>query len=126
MFVYYINLYYLDLFIGIAPIYHPTRENYTFFHSSYGADVLTIQAEDIAIKCKNNFHTNIGACDMHIGVYGFINTTFSLLVTVNDGFNSPIRLFDQIPQSGSVSVSQYAYYQYTLRYRYNICYYIYL
>ena len=98
----------------MAPLYHPTRENFTWFHSSYGADTLTIQSEDIATKCNAKFHSQ-RSCDMNIGVYGFVNTTFSLLVTMNDGFNSPIRLLDQTPQSGSVSVSQYAYYQYTFR-----------
>jgi len=48
------------------------------------------------------------------GIFAFINTTFTVLASVNEGFQSPLRLVDRVPQSGSVLASQYVYYKYTL------------
>jgi hypothetical protein len=48
------------------------------------------------------------------GVFAFINSTFTILASINEGFQSPIRLVNRVPQSGSVLASQYAYYKYTI------------
>jgi hypothetical protein len=38
-----------DLFIGVAPLTHPSRGNYTWFQSKFGADSVTLQVCDIHI-----------------------------------------------------------------------------
>jgi len=49
-----------------------------------------------------------------VGIFAFINTTFTMLVSVDEGFQSPIRLVDHLPQSGVVMASRYVYYKYSL------------
>lgn len=100
-----------DLFIGVAPLTHPTRNNYTWFQSKFGADTMTLQYSELAKHCNL---ARTGHCDVHIGVYGWMNTTFSVMAAVDEGFLSPMTLIDQAPQSGYVGASDYTYYRYSI------------
>ena len=58
----------VDLYISMAPLAHPTRENFTWFHSSYGADSLTIQYEDIHRRCHSEPGVDHRSCEFRIGM----------------------------------------------------------
>lgn len=100
-----------DLFIGVAPITHPSRQNFTWFQSKFGADTMTLQYSEVSKHCNL---LRVGHCDIYIGVYGWMNTTFTVLATVDEGFLSPVTLIDQAPQSGFVATSDYSYYKYSI------------
>ncbi len=46
------------------------------------------------------------------GVYGWQNSTFSILAALDEGFLAPMLLLDQAPQSGFVALGAYKYYRY--------------
>jgi hypothetical protein len=103
-----------DLFISMRPVTHPTRSNFTWFQSKYGADSITLQYTDMARHCVPRPTVTGGDCDIYIGVYGWQNTSFTVLASVDEGFRSPITLLDQAPQSGHVDNSGYMYYRYAI------------
>lgn len=100
-----------DLFIGLPPKYHPTRTNYTWMSMAFGQDTLQLQASAIATQCVPNPTTG-KHCDFYIAVYGFLNSSYSLLVATDDGFADPVTLLDRQPQTGSVQKGMYKYYQF--------------
>lgn len=102
------------MFIGIGSLKHPTRSNFTWAQTLFGADSLTIQYSDIEKKCIPEPGIHGHHCDFYIGVFGWLNSTFTILVTTNDGFKSPVSLLDQQPQSGHVDLNSYIYYQYAV------------
>ena len=51
---------------------------------------------------------------MYIGVFGWMNTTFTILANVDEGFRSPVLLLDQSPQTGLVDTAHYTYYKYSV------------
>lgn len=104
----------IDIFIGVGPIKHPTRDNYTWYKTNIGADTITLQSSDIASHCAVSPMTNGKHCDIFIGVYGFKNSTYTVLAAVDEGFQSPITLLDQSPQSGIVATGRYVYYSYSV------------
>lgn len=78
---------------------------------SLGADTLTLQHSDFKSRCEPD--PAIGkACDFYIGVYGWRNSSYAVSATVDDGFQSPTLLIDQLPASGSVSQGGYRYFMY--------------
>ena len=52
-------------------------------------------------------HPAAAFCTLYLGVYGFLNSTYSLTVSVNEGFSSPIALIDEQPQSGDANLIFY-------------------
>ena len=58
----------VDLYVSMSPLAHPTRENFTWFHSSYGADSLTIQYEDIYRRCRPDPEVTHGSCEFRLGM----------------------------------------------------------
>jgi hypothetical protein len=98
----------------MKPITHPTRTNYTWYQTKFGADTMSLQYQDIAKHCVP-VPTQVGKdCDIYIGVFGWANTSFTIVATADEGFLSPIVLSDQQPQSGAVAVSQYSYFSYKI------------
>lgn len=98
----------------MRPVTHPTRSNFTWFQSKYGADSLTLQYSEMAKHCVPRPTVVGGDCDIFIGVYGWMNTTFTIMATVDEGFRSPVTLIDQMPQSGHVADAAYTYYKYAI------------
>ena len=103
-----------DMFISMAPVKHPSRTNNTWFQSKFGADSLTLQYTDTSKHCVPNPAVSGKHCDVFIGVYGWQNTTFTILANVDEGFRAPSTLLDQVPQTGYVGTSQYTYYKYAV------------
>lgn len=95
----------------MKPIYHPTKNNFTWAQALFGADMTTVQYSDIAKHCVPNPSTG-KACDFFLGVYGWQNSSYSITAKVDDGFLSPTLLIDQMPQSGQVDIGGYQYYKY--------------
>jgi hypothetical protein len=58
-----------DLYISVPPNYQPTRENYTWTSRGFGADTLTLQADEIHKHCMPDPFAGTG-CDFYISVYG--------------------------------------------------------
>eukprot|EP00598_Pedospumella_elongata_P002386 CAMPEP_0184975878 /NCGR_PEP_ID=MMETSP1098-20130426/6959_1 /TAXON_ID=89044 /ORGANISM="Spumella elongata, Strain CCAP 955/1" /LENGTH=2755 /DNA_ID=CAMNT_0027498653 /DNA_START=79 /DNA_END=8346 /DNA_ORIENTATION=+ len=103
-----------DMFISMAPVRHPTRDNNTWFQSKFGADSITLQYRDTAKHCVPNPNVAGKHCDVYIGVFGWMNTTFTILANVDEGFRSPVLLLDQSPQTGLVDTAHYTYYKYSV------------
>jgi len=102
------------MYISMAPVRHPSRGNNSWFQSKFGADTLTLQYRETSKHCVPNPLIVGKHCDVFIGVFGWLNTSFTILATVDEGFRSPVVLLDQAPQSGFVGGSQYAYYKYSV------------
>jgi hypothetical protein len=102
-----------DLYISPAPEAHPRKENYTWASRGFGGDTLTLQAEDMRKYCTPDSARGVG-CDIYIGVYGWTNTSFSIMASLNMGWMNPIVLFSGQPQSGHVHKGTYDYYQFTI------------
>ena len=100
-----------DLYVSFSPVTHPTRSNYTYVAASDGADTLTLQASMLSLHCFLDPATN-KACDIYIGVLAWRNSSYTLVASVNDGFESRISLLDGQPQTGAVGVGKYVYYEY--------------
>jgi hypothetical protein len=96
------------------PVVHPTRTNFTWFQSKFGADSVTLQYGEMSKHCVPRPTVVGGDCDIYIGVYGWMNTTFTIMAAVDEGFRSPITLIDQSPQSGHVGDGAYTYYRYSI------------
>ena len=101
-----------DVFISVIN-HHPTRSNFTWALLKQGHETLTIQYSEISKHC-NLSPTEDRHCDIFIGVFGWSNSSFSIISSVNEGFLSPILLLDQQPQSGYVDSNSYVYYKYLI------------
>jgi len=114
----------LDLIISLTPSFgdpdvyisltqpFPNKKNFTWSQTAFGPDTLTIQSIDILQHGCNPKLS--GFCTFYLGVYGFLNSSFSMVVHTNEGFTSPLTLLEQHPQSGSVSTGEYTYYRYII------------
>ena len=61
-----------DLFISVAPIFHPNAQNRTWVSASWGADTMTIQAADLASHCHVAPNATTGeTCTVYLGMYDF-------------------------------------------------------
>ena len=98
-----------DIYVGVPPIYHPSLLNYTFASRSFGADTLTLQASELSNYCTPS---ETVPCEYYIGVYGWTNTSFSILASVQNDWANPIVLTTGTPQSGSIKSHNYDYYSY--------------
>jgi hypothetical protein len=85
-------------FINSLPTYRHTK-----------TDTLTIQAAALKEHCTPNPTFGVG-CDLGIGVFAWSNTSFSLLATLNRGWEDPIQLTVGRPQAGQVAKGMYSYY----------------
>lgn len=103
-----------DMFIGMGKNQHPRMGNATWAQMSLGADTLTLQNDEIKKHCIPD-PANGKPCDFFIGVYGWRNCSYAITVTVNDGFLSPVVLFDQQPTTGMVGQGGYQYFKYFIR-----------
>jgi hypothetical protein len=105
-----------DMFMAFSPIIHPNPDNYTWMAANYGADTLTIQADEIKKHC-----TPVPAegkhCDFFIGVYAWRNTSYSVVARMEEGSKHPVVLTDGQPQSGSVDTGFYSYYSFFIKAR---------
>lgn len=90
---------------------HPTRYNFTFAQTMLGSDAITLQYHDMRKHCQPEPRTG-KVCDVHIAVYGWKNSSYNLLGSVDDGFLSPVLLVDQQPSNGYVSAKTYKYFKY--------------
>jgi len=102
-----------DLYIDIPPNYHPSKDNHTWASRGFGSDTLTLQAEAMKAYCTPDPIAARG-CDYYIGVYGWTNTTFSIMASLNSGWRNPMTLFAGQPQMGSVDKGGYSYYKFYL------------
>jgi hypothetical protein len=100
-----------DLFVAMAPILHPSSSNFSWLSTAYGDDTLTIQSTEYSHTCVPNPAT-AKHCDFYIGVYGFINTSYTLTASMDTGFENPVALLDGQPQAGHVAAGKYTYYRY--------------
>jgi hypothetical protein len=67
------------MYISVAPNRHPNQHNFTWAQAMFGSDTLTIQSRDLATYCPaGQMHT----CDFYIGVYGWRNSSYSIVATV--------------------------------------------
>jgi hypothetical protein len=57
--------------MDIAPNYHPTKTNHTWAARGFGADTLTLQAEELNQHCTPDPEQGVG-CDLYISVYGWV------------------------------------------------------
>ena len=100
--------------MGLKPNYHPSETNFTWHQSQFGADTLTLQYWQIEEQggCQPDPGRVNGGCDLYIGVFGWENSSFTILASVDEGFQAPTALLDQLPQTGAVLTGQYKYYAY--------------
>ena len=100
-----------DLYIGVYPNIHPSSLNRTWYSAAYGADTLTIQSVELQQYCIPNSSIAF-ACQVYITVQGFMNSSYTLMAKINDGFTSASYLIEGKPQSDYVEERQYVYYKY--------------
>ena len=105
-----------DMFMAFSPIIHPNPDNYTWMAANYGADTLTIQADEIKNHCIPVPGEGI-QCDFFIGVYAWRNTSYSIVARMEEGSKHPVVLTDGQPQSGSVETGFYSYYSFFIKAR---------
>lgn len=86
--------------------------NHTWGTAALGADTLTLQAEMLQEHCIPNAAT--AGCVYTIAVYGWMNSSYTILATLDEGWGNPTRLLDGQPQSGYVAQGAYRYYKYTV------------
>ena len=104
-----------DLFIGIGDeekeeIKNPTKESYTYSAKGFGSDSLSVQANQLAEHCVKPIEDNT-PCNIYIGVYGWIDSTYTILVNLNQGWSDPIELELGTPQQGLVETGGWTYYK---------------
>lgn len=100
-----------DLFVAPAPNARPSATNHTWASRSLGPDTLTLQCSDMKTHCAPDPSRGL-ACDYFISVYGYENASFSLLVSLHQGWREPIELFPGLPQAGEVNEGEYVYYSF--------------
>lgn len=103
-----------DLYTALAPVNHPTRQNYSWISTFYGMDIISIQADQYARVCRWKTPTrDTRQCDFFIGVFGFTNSSYSLVSVTDSGFASRTRLESGRQQQGRVPQGRYNYYEFT-------------
>lgn len=78
---------------------------------NWGEDTITIQASQLADLCSR-YDTDLLSCDLFITVFAAVNSSYSLVASVGNGFRSPITLIDGQPQNGRVNLGGYQYYDF--------------
>jgi hypothetical protein len=71
-------------------------------------------------SCFDNNDGN--ECQVYIGVYGFRNSSYSIVARMDGGFNSPLWLIDGTPQTTLVRAKTYTYFAVSLNVRYGTTY----
>lgn len=99
-----------DLYVGQPELPHPSKDNYTWASRGFGGDTITIQAEAMKEYCTPIPALGEG-CDYYIGVYGWTNTSFSIMASLSMGWTRPIVLTPGQPQNGQVKKNGYQYFQ---------------
>lgn len=99
-----------DIYVSVSPNRRPSREagQYDWFSSSASNDYITVQ--NAWAQCAQRNSTTNGMCYFYIAVYGFTNSSFSILAQMNRGAGHPTLLSDGVPQDGFVNRTQYNYY----------------
>jgi hypothetical protein len=92
---------------------HPSLINSTWRIMSIGSDSLTIQATNLNSICRPLPQSH-KYCPLFITVSGYHNSSYSLMVSMDEGFVSPMILVEGQPQSGEVKKHRYRYYSYTI------------
>jgi hypothetical protein len=78
---------------------------------NWGEDTITIQASQLAELCTRN-ETNILSCDLFVSVFSAVNSSYTLVAAVSDGFRSPVTLSDGLPQHSRVSLGGFQYFNF--------------
>ena len=69
-----------DLFVSVAPNLHPNAMNLTWASAAWGADTMTIQANDLAAHCGVTPNATTGdRCVVYLGMYDMILMSFNIL-----------------------------------------------
>ena len=69
-----------DLFVSVAPNLHPNAMNLTWASAAWGADTMTIQANDLAAHCGVTPNATTGdRCAVYLGMYVMIILSFNIL-----------------------------------------------
>ena len=104
-----------DLYVTMSTDVKPSKLNFTWASVAYGADTLTVQSRLIDPLCNRSSPTYMSpGCDFYIGVYGGENCSYTIVAFMNEGFKSPLRLFEGQPQHGSVERNEFVYYRYVV------------
>lgn len=98
-----------DIFVGLAPNYHPGLDDYTWMSGYWGADTLIIQAGEFATKCTPSVGN---PCIIYMTVYSYSNSSYSILTQTDNSNLNPVTLIDGVPQSGYVLQNHYSYYSF--------------
>jgi len=98
-----------DLFMSLSP-HQPNRTSFTWTSAWYGAETLTLQAEELDTACLPD-PGNKKACSYFLSVYGFSNTTFTVLAALHLGWAHPVSLILGQPQTASLPEKDWVYYQ---------------
>ena len=94
-----------DLYISAFTM-HPTKDDYDWAGRGFGADVVTIQSGELNKKCKPQ-EVDDGYCLYYVSVYGWTNTSYSVMATLSDGWQNPTTLISTSPQNGQVDDGLY-------------------
>lgn len=102
-----------DIYVDVPPNVHPTKDNFTWASRGFGSDTLSLQAAAMREHCIPD--PLVGTpCHYIVGIYGWTNTSFSIMASLNTGWLNPITLFAGQPQEGVVGQSSYTYYRFYL------------
>jgi len=95
-----------DLYVAFPPLIRPNRTANDAHSVAFNTDVIVMQSSELAEKCPES-----GSCDIYISVYGFRpNTQYSIVVSVNDGWNSPVSLLPGQAITSQVATNEYKYF----------------
>ena len=95
-----------DLFLSTTNK-HPVISNFTWISMRYGNDILTIPHTELLTHCHNNT-----ICNIFIGVYGYQNSSYSLIINTDLSYKNRIQLINGLSQNDFVGYSLYKYYEY--------------
>lgn len=103
----------VDIYVSMSPVNHPTRLNYTWMSGFSGDDSITIDQADLQYHCKSTWDNSL-PCEFYLGLYGWKNSSYSLLAMIDHGFENAIQLLDQQPQEMIVSEGRYIFFKYMI------------
>lgn len=98
-----------DMYVS-ETVPRPTRDldGHTWHSISFQQDTLTIQYHDLE-HCEQEIGRG-GQCEVYVAIYGYTNTSYSLVPSLDQSSNRPVVLIDGVPQQGRVDLHQYRYY----------------
>jgi hypothetical protein len=101
-----------DLFIISANDFNgtalPSMTQFTWASMTFGGDALLLQADAMAEHCRPSPSV---PCELVLGVYCWSDCSYSILVGLDRGWETPILLALGQPQTGRVSTGGFVYYK---------------